>query len=266
MKKVTTKEQFGKETEFTKYLSSSKNDLQNLFEVCGISSNFSLDESNVEVHTKDNKRIDITVTTEDSEIITIECQDTNGLLDAVHASKAQYYAFDQNATVNIILCEDSPETLREYIRFENRHPDKNNYLVEYSIISDNKSCFIDFKSVVKAPSFQERTKRLYYTPKSSSLIPADNANDPMYTICRMTDSKGNTKIHPTKGTKTRIKGRRRTNTPEGLETFKYDCWSNRGSDIKFAGQLQSIDDIVKVEVLWQGNNEDEYKMKQKELK
>lgn len=264
MKKVTTKEQFGRETEFTKYLSNSKDDLQNLFETCGISSNFSLDESNVEVHTKDGKRIDITITTEDNETITIECQDTNGLLDAVHASKAQYYAFDQNATVNIILCEDSPETLREYIRFENRHPDKNNYLVEYSIISHNKSCFIDFKSVVKAPSFQERTKRSYYTPKSSSLIPADNVNDPIFTISKITDKNGNIKFHKTKKNSSRITNKRTINSPEGIETIKYHCFSNKSDS--YARNLESINDIVNVEILWQGDNQDEYNIKFKELK
>jgi hypothetical protein len=264
--KVTTKKQFGRETEFTKYLSNSKKDLQDLFETCGILSNFSLDESNVEVNTKDGKRIDITVTTENNEVITIECQDTNGLLDANHAAKSQYYAFDQNASVNIIICEDSPETLREYIRYENLHPNKNNFLVEYSIISDTKSLFINWTSVVKAPSYSERMKRSCNSPKTTSLIPSDNINDPIFTISRLTSSNGNIKIQMSCKNKTRIRNRRLNDSPEGISTIKYDCWSNRHSDSWASTNLNSIDDITKVEILWQGNDENEYKVKQKELK
>jgi hypothetical protein len=128
------KEHFGGEREFTTWLASNvgKPHLTNLLDKClGEIGEFEF-AAEPESRTGENKKVDLVLTSEGNNI-TIECQDATGILDAVHAGKSQYYAYAKDAAYNIILCEYSSEEMRDYIRYENRHPDKINFLVEMQL-------------------------------------------------------------------------------------------------------------------------------------
>ena len=134
IERKTTKEAFGGEVQFTDFLGGEdgRDHLVNLFVECFGHAD-SLENAITEKHTSQGKRVDIVVRN-DNRVVTIECQDACGTLDANHAGKSQVYAYTEGALYNILLCETSNEEMRSYIRFENEHPAKNNFLIEYRII------------------------------------------------------------------------------------------------------------------------------------
>lgn len=158
IQRVTT-QNFGGEVKFTKWLCDEGREcLGQLFEACfGDSDSFK--DAKAEAYTSHGKRVDIVVKFKNQNI-TIECQDAAGSLDPLHACKAQYYAFDLDAIYNLIICEDSDEQMRSYIRYENEHPRKNNFLIEYQILTTNEDNFyIAWTPVVKPLELPQKKRQ-----------------------------------------------------------------------------------------------------------
>lgn len=162
IKNITTKD-FGGEVEFTKWLCNEGRDfLDNLFEKCfGVLEDFSNITVQNEIPTSHGKRVDI-VAKDNNQIITIESQSATDSLDPMHICKSQYYAYDLDAVYNIVICENSDENLRSYVRYENEHPKKNNFLVEYQILTaDDENYYISWAPVVKPLEPKQKKRQTY---------------------------------------------------------------------------------------------------------
>jgi hypothetical protein len=259
---VSIKEAFGGEVAFTKEFAKNKSYQQSLFDTIGFI--YDAEDENLSVIPEDpipGGRIDDMVYYDGEPKLVIECQDTKGTLDILHATKITAYMYHKGVTDGVVICEDYDQWLVDMVRekFVDRI-----FIVRPTIvqIDKNSTPLVKFDLIYKPEGFESKTRRIAKTNIQSAT--SDNVDDPIFTISRITNKKGNIKIHPTKKDSTRIRNRRMNNSIEGIETIKYHCFSNKSDS--YARNLESIDDIVKVEVLWQGDNENEYKIKQKELK
>lgn len=121
------------EKNFTYFLCNNQVLINNILDACELSDDIDEYTPIPESETDDGKRPDILLEGVDNILATIECQNSAGWLDSIHASKSIYYYWAKDATFNILLCENSNEEMREYIRWLNKHPDIECFLVEYAI-------------------------------------------------------------------------------------------------------------------------------------
>ena len=91
MEFISIKE-YGGEVKFTTDVCRNDNWSRKLLEAVDYFGEFQMQ---FEVPTAESKRIDLVATDmNDSTLFAIECQDANGYLDPVHASKIMLYCFD----------------------------------------------------------------------------------------------------------------------------------------------------------------------------
>lgn len=156
MIRQTVKEAFGGEVNFTKFIADNPEVYSRLLDVADLS----ITEDCIvtpEDHTIDNKRVDLTVTNEDNEVIAvIESQDCSGWLDSVHASKITYYMYDKNCNVGILLAEDSDEKIKGYVRYLNETTQFDIFLLTPVIYNYNKETLVDFIPVMRPVSLDKK--------------------------------------------------------------------------------------------------------------
>ena len=151
MKRVSMKEAFGGEVNFTKYISNNVDISNSLLET--IDMTIGRDDYRViaEHQTVDKKRVDLTIqNSEGSTIAVIESQDSNGWLDSVHASKISYYMYEKQCFEGILITEDATEHVKGFVQFMNQNTPFNIWLIVSRIyLLDNGKKYIDFVPIMR---------------------------------------------------------------------------------------------------------------------
>ena len=259
LSKVTLKELFGVELNLTEFFRDNKNFQQQIFDAIGFK--YEANNEKVRVSHQDSfpeARIDNSVWVNDIRKIIFEFQ--FGKQDFAHSTKIDGYMWLAGVNDGVLVVEDYTQSLIDYLR------DKPSNILVLLIKAwtdksniDPSSALYDFQLLYKPNTFETKSRRVTENVErvinNSSVRINDNENDPIFTLWRLHHSNGETYIQQVKKDATRIKGRRNINSPEGIETAKYYCYSNDSNS--FARTLASIDDIIKVDYLGCSNDENE---------
>ena len=130
----TLNEAWNSEVEFTQTLARKPEWIMDLYDAVG----FSLPDSfttEAETQTQLGKRTDVLVMENGSPISVIECQDSTGSLDPVHASKITYYMSANGVDSGILICDNAPNEAKAYIREQNLHMPRDIAIVTVGFIN-----------------------------------------------------------------------------------------------------------------------------------
>jgi hypothetical protein len=114
---LSIKEAFGGEVSFTKEFAKNTEYQQALFDVIGF--RYDSEDENLKVIPEDpipGGRIDDMVYYNGEPQLAIECQDTKGMLDILHATKIVGYMAYKKVTDGVIICEDYEQWLVDMVR------------------------------------------------------------------------------------------------------------------------------------------------------
>jgi len=154
---TSIKEQFGGEVPFTKYISTNKDIADSLLSEIELSvGDYSIQ---AEEHTTDSKRVDCVIRDEEKEIVSVvEAMsiDRRGL-DSIHVSKTSYYCYDKDCYDAVIICEDSSEHIKGYVRWFNEETPLNVHLVQVKIYKDKEEkIFILFNVLIRPNDINQK--------------------------------------------------------------------------------------------------------------
>jgi len=158
MKQISISE-FGGEVKFTKYIASNQDVSDKLLEA--VDSGMSDYRVVAEEYTAASKRVDLVVRDSDDNVVqVVECQDANGWLDPVHASKILWYSHDKDCDDIVLITEDMTEDMRDFIIKLNNKSWVNIYVVSPTIIETDKEVDIFFKVLLRPIEPKVKSKNI----------------------------------------------------------------------------------------------------------
>jgi hypothetical protein len=167
MKRISIKQAFGTEPQFTKFISKDKATQERLLTAL----NMSYDDGftiKAEVQTQDNKRVDLVVKDSEGEnALVIESQDCSGWLDALHASKILYYMHDKKCDTGVLLCEDANEHIKSYVQRFNTDSCWDVYVLIVLVYETSEGAWVDFQPLMRPNSIMDKRVRRVGNPNDS---------------------------------------------------------------------------------------------------
>jgi hypothetical protein len=149
MKRITIKEGFRTEPDFTKFIANDNETSQRLLAALDLT----LDDGYAitpEEHTVHDKRVDLVVRDSEGEVVlVIESQDASGWLDSIHASKIAYYMYDKNCEDGVLLCEDADEHIKGFVKWYNENTPFRITLISVLVYSVGGKVYCDFIPLIR---------------------------------------------------------------------------------------------------------------------